>query len=101
MYAGLTNEAPGTNGLKCDCNTGYAVVTKLHKDISKYIPNALEVGESKLPCVPDLGSNSMCSLSVWLSLSGVPEVWGLQFWDYFIGSITPGKLNQAQVKYLK
>jgi hypothetical protein len=22
-------------------------------------------------------------------------------WDYFIGSIAPGKLNQAQLKYLK
>jgi hypothetical protein len=51
-----------------------------------------------------LGLNSCFpsnTLSVWLSLSGVAGGRGLQschFGDYSIGSIVPGKLNQAQLK---
>lgn len=31
----------------------------------------------------------------------MPNGLGLQFWDYFIGFIKPGKLNQSQLLYLK
>lgn len=47
----------------------------------------------------DQGSNSI--LSICLSQPGIPDWRGLQFLDSSIGSIAPGKLNEAQLKYLK
>ena len=31
----------------------------------------------------------------------MPDKRGLYYWDYSITSIAPGKLNQAQLKYMK
>ena len=48
-----------------------------------------------------MGSNTIWNLSnilnICSALPGVPDGQGLQFWDYSIGSIAPGKLNQAQI----
>lgn len=42
---------------------------------------------------PDLGSNTILTLSICQSLPGVPVRQGLHFCSYSIGSMAPGKLN--------
>lgn len=54
----------------------------------------------------DLGSSSyLLSFIYFWRVSFSPPVdsdrWGLHFWDECIGSIAPGKRNQAQIKCLK
>lgn len=54
----------------------------------------------------------VCSTQTWVqilfeifhfcfSLPGVPDGWHLHFYNYYIGSIAPGELSQAQIKNVK